>query len=50
MSVQGKNILLVITGGIAAYKSLELIRLIRKSGGHVTAVMTKASKQFVARK
>ncbi|MCJ8323530.1 MAG: bifunctional phosphopantothenoylcysteine decarboxylase/phosphopantothenate--cysteine ligase CoaBC [Rhizobiales bacterium] len=47
MSVQGKNILLVITGGIAAYKSLELIRLIRKSGGHVTAVMTKASKQFV---
>ena len=42
-----KSILLVITGGIAAYKSLELIRLIRKSGGFVRCIMTKSAEQFV---
>lgn len=47
MSLAGKNILLIISGGIAAYKALELIRLIRKSGGGVTAVMTKSAHQFV---
>lgn len=47
MSVHGKRILLVISGGIAAYKSLETIRLIRKAGGEVTAVMTKSAHQFV---
>lgn len=47
MSLHNKRILLIISGGIAAYKALELIRLIRKSGGSVTAVMTKSAHQFV---
>jgi phosphopantothenoylcysteine decarboxylase/phosphopantothenate--cysteine ligase len=45
--VQGKRILLIIGGGIAAYKCLELIRLIRKAGGAVTPVMTDAAAEFV---
>jgi len=45
--MQGRRILLVIGGGIAAYKSLELIRLIRKAGGAVTPVMTRAAGEFV---
>lgn len=43
----GKRILLIIGGGIAAYKSCELIRLIRKAGGDVTCVLTKGGAQFV---
>lgn len=43
----GKRILLVIGGGIAAYKALELIREIRRAGGHVTPVLTKGGAQFV---
>ncbi len=43
----GKRILLIIGGGIAAYKALELIRLIRKAGGAVTPVLTKAGAEFV---
>ncbi|MDE2515359.1 MAG: bifunctional phosphopantothenoylcysteine decarboxylase/phosphopantothenate--cysteine ligase CoaBC [Rhodospirillales bacterium] len=43
----GKRILLVISGGIAAYKALELIRLLRKSGAGVTAVLTRSAAQFV---
>lgn len=43
----GKHILLVITGGIAAYKALELIRLIQKAGGSVQAILTRAATQFV---
>lgn len=48
-SVSGKSlkILLVVGGGIAAYKSLELLRLIRKAGGDVTCVVTKGGQQFV---
>lgn len=49
MTLQGKNILLVISGGIAAYKSLELIRLIRKSGGTVRCVLTKGGMEFITR-
>ncbi len=41
------RILLIIGGGIAAYKSLELIRLIKKSGNEVRVVLTQAAKQFV---
>ncbi|TVQ83501.1 MAG: bifunctional phosphopantothenoylcysteine decarboxylase/phosphopantothenate--cysteine ligase CoaBC [Micavibrio sp.] len=47
MSLQGKDILLIISGGIAAYKSLELIRLIKKSGGRVRCVLTKSGAEFV---
>ncbi len=43
----GKRILLIIGGGIAAYKCLELIRRLRERGLHVRAVMTKAARQFV---
>lgn len=43
----GKSILLVIGGGIAAYKSLELIRLLKKRGVAVTAIMTRAAAEFV---
>ena len=42
-----KRILLIIGGGIAAYKSCELIRLIRRAGGEVTCVLTKGGAQFV---
>lgn len=43
----GKRILLIIGGGIAAYKSLELIRLVQKAGGVVTPVLTRAGAEFV---
>jgi phosphopantothenoylcysteine decarboxylase/phosphopantothenate--cysteine ligase len=46
-SLKDKSILLVISGGIAAYKSLELIRLIKKSGGSVRCILTKGGEQFV---
>ena len=42
-----KRILLIIGGGIAAYKSLELIRLIKKAGLEVRVVMTKAAHEFI---
>jgi len=42
-----KKILLGVTGGIAAYKSAELIRLIVKSGAEVRVVMTSAATEFV---
>ena len=45
--VSGPKILLVIGGGIAAYKSCELVRLIRKAGGSVTCVLTEGGQQFV---
>ncbi len=47
MSSKGPKILLVVGGGIAAYKSCELVRLIRKGGGDVTCVVTKGGQQFV---
>ena len=45
--LQGRRILLIISGGIAAYKSLELIRLLRGQGAAVRCVMTEAARQFV---
>ena len=42
-----KRILLIIGGGIAAYKCLDLIRRLRERGHHVRAIMTKAAQQFV---
>lgn len=42
-----KKLLLIISGGIAAYKSLELVRLATKAGMNVTAVLTKAGEEFV---
>ena len=43
----GKKILIIITGGIAAYKSLELVRKLREKGAKVIPVMTKAAENFV---
>ena len=43
----GKRILLIIGGGIAAYKGLDLIRRLRERGVSVTPVMTSAAEQFV---
>ena len=45
--LNGKKILLVISGGIAAYKSLELIRLLKKSGASVRCILTQGGSQFV---
>ncbi|SDI52370.1 bifunctional phosphopantothenoylcysteine decarboxylase/phosphopantothenate--cysteine ligase CoaBC [Salipiger marinus] len=45
--LSGKRILLILGGGIAAYKGLELIRLLRGQGAAVTPVMTAAAEQFV---
>ena len=47
MSLQGKRILLVIGGGIAAYKTLELIRQLQERGATVRAILTDAGAQFV---
>jgi phosphopantothenoylcysteine decarboxylase/phosphopantothenate--cysteine ligase len=46
-SLAGKRLLLVISGGIAAYKSLDLIRRLRERGAVVTPVMTEGAQQFV---
>jgi len=46
--LQGKKVLLGVTGSIAAYKSLELVRLFVKAGAEVKVVMSEASKKFVA--
>ena len=43
----GKRILLVIGGGIAAYKSLDLIRRLRERGAHVRCILTKAGHEFI---
>lgn len=45
--VGGKNILLGITGGIAAYKTANLVRLLKKSGANVQVVMTPDAKEFI---
>lgn len=45
--LNGKSILLIIGGGISAYKTPELIRLIRKAGGDVRCILTRAGAQFV---
>lgn len=45
--LHGKRILLIIAGGIAAYKSLELIRRLRDRGAAMRCVMTKAAAEFV---
>lgn len=45
--MKDKRILLIIGGGIAAYKCLELIRRLRERAGHVRVVMTQAAQQFI---
>jgi phosphopantothenoylcysteine decarboxylase/phosphopantothenate--cysteine ligase len=43
----GRRILLIVSGGIAAYKALELVRLLSKAGYGVTAILTEAGARFV---
>ena len=50
MSLQGRNILLGVTGGIAAYKTPELVRLLTAGGAEVRVVLTRAAGEFVAPK
>ena len=47
MSLESKKILLVIGGGISAYKSLDLIRMLQRKGSSVKVVLTKSGKKFV---
>ena len=46
-NIENKKILLVICGGISAYKSLEVIRLLKKQGATVKSILTKSAKEFV---
>ena len=46
-NLKGKKILLIICGGIAAYKSLETIRILKKNGCEIKTILTKSSKEFV---
>ena len=45
--LKNKKILLIITGGIAAYKSLELARLLKNSGSEIKTVLTESGKKFI---
>jgi phosphopantothenoylcysteine decarboxylase/phosphopantothenate--cysteine ligase len=47
MEFSGKRVLLIISGGIAAYKSLDLIRRLRERGAVVRPVMTRAAQEFI---
>ncbi|OQY00936.1 MAG: bifunctional 4'-phosphopantothenoylcysteine decarboxylase/phosphopantothenoylcysteine synthetase [Desulfobacteraceae bacterium 4572_130] len=47
MFLKNKTILLGVTGGIAAYKAVELLRLMKKAGADVKVVMTRAARKFV---
>lgn len=47
MALTNRHILLGVTGGIAAYKSAELVRQLQKSGADVRVVMTKAAQEFI---
>ncbi len=46
-ALQSRKILLIVGGGIAAYKALELVRLIRKAGGEVQTILTASGAEFV---
>ena len=47
VALRGRRILLVITGGIAAYKCLDLIRRLREKGAEVRCILTRAGAEFV---
>jgi len=46
-SLQGQHILLGISGGIAAYKAAELVRLLRRAGAEVRVMMTHSAREFI---
>jgi len=45
--LKGKRILLILCGSVAVYKSLELIRILRRAGAEVKIIMTKGAQQFI---
>ena len=47
MTLINKKILIVIGGGIAAYKSLDLIRLLKKNNAEIKTILTKSGREFV---
>ena len=47
MTLKNKKILIIIGGGIAAYKSLDLIRLLKKNNVEIKTILTKSGKEFV---
>lgn len=49
VNLDGRNILLGVTGGIAAYKAAELVRLFKKSGADVQVVMTRDAERFITK-
>ncbi len=47
-ALAGRRILLIVSGGIAAYKALELVRLLRADGADVSAVLTAGGEKFIS--
>ena len=47
MTLKNKKILLVIGGGISAYKALDLVRLLKKKSADIKTILTKSGKNFV---
>tara|TARA_B100000963_G_scaffold201884_1_gene175771 strand:- start:2536 stop:3765 length:1230 start_codon:yes stop_codon:yes gene_type:complete len=47
MTLKNKKILIIVGGGIAAYKSLDLIRLLKKNNNEIRTILTKSGKEFV---
>ncbi len=47
MSLKNKKILIIVGGGISAYKSLDLIRLLKKNNVNIKVILTKSGKEFV---
>jgi phosphopantothenoylcysteine decarboxylase/phosphopantothenate--cysteine ligase len=45
--LQGKNVVLAVTGSIAAYKSALIVRLLIKEGANIKVVMTKSAIDFI---
>ena len=48
-TLKNKNIILCVTGSIAAYKACEVLRLLRKEGANVQVIMSKTSEQFIGK-
>ena len=47
MSLKNKKVLLIVGGGISAYKALDLIRLLKKNNAEIKTILTKSGKEFV---
>ena len=47
MALKNKKILIIVGGGISAYKSLDFIRLLKKNNNEVKAILTGSGKEFV---